>query len=201
MPGLDVAHHRAGIAADLVVGLVRIMRSRRAGAERRPHAVRRRRHPRNRTPVACRIALRMAGAVGTSAGSPMPLAPKGPRGSASSIRMRIDRRHVADGGDEIVVQISVRPGMNSSISARPRPCATPPWIWPSTWVGLMARPTSCAATMRRTLHACRARYRPRLGAMCAEAVEWRRARPGRSSSSGVVGGSKVSSPSARRRLR
>ncbi len=28
----------------------------------------------------------------------------------------------------------------------------PPWIWPSTSVGLTARPTSCAATMRCTLH-------------------------------------------------
>ena len=27
----------------------------------------------------------------------------------------------------------------------------PPWIWPSTWIGLMARPTSWAAVMRRTL--------------------------------------------------
>ena len=39
-----------------------------------------------RAPVACLIAPRMAGAVGTSAGSPIPLAPKGPSGSGSSTR-------------------------------------------------------------------------------------------------------------------
>ena len=31
------------------------------------------------------------------------------------------------------------------------PCATPPWICPSTKVGLIARPTSCAAAIFRTL--------------------------------------------------
>ena len=41
----------------------------------------------SRTPVAWWTALRIAGAVGISAGSPMPLAPNGPSGSASSIRM------------------------------------------------------------------------------------------------------------------
>src|SRR5439155_11350374 len=32
---------------------------------------------------------------------------------------------------------------------QPMPCATPPWIWPSTQEGWMAQPTSCAATKRR----------------------------------------------------
>ena len=32
----------------------------------------------------------------------------------------------------------------------PRPWAMPPWSWPSTRAGLMARPTSWAATIRRT---------------------------------------------------
>jgi hypothetical protein len=39
-----------------------------------------------RTPVAWRMAERIAGAVAIRAGSPTPLAPNGPRGSASSIR-------------------------------------------------------------------------------------------------------------------
>src|SRR5262249_33515749 len=39
-----------------------------------------------RTPVACRTAFKMAGAVGISAGSPTPFAPYGPSGSASSTR-------------------------------------------------------------------------------------------------------------------
>ena len=42
---------------------------------------------RTRTPVACAIALKIAGAVGISAGSPTPFAPCGPSGSGSSIRI------------------------------------------------------------------------------------------------------------------
>ena len=57
------------------------------------------------TPVAWRMALRIAGAVGISTCSPNPLAPNGPSGSGTSIRMAFDRRHVADGRDQIVVQI------------------------------------------------------------------------------------------------
>ena len=57
-----------------------------------------------RAPVACGIALRIAGAVGISAGSPTPLAPNGPSGSGSSIRMdSIGARR--RGRDQIVVQV------------------------------------------------------------------------------------------------
>ena len=37
--------------------------------------------------------------------SPRPLAPKGPSGSGFSMRMECDLRDVADGGDEVVVQV------------------------------------------------------------------------------------------------
>ena len=47
----------------------------------------------------------MAGAVATSAGSPTPFAPHGPSGSGSSIRCTVDLRHVADGRDQVVVQV------------------------------------------------------------------------------------------------
>ena len=50
-----------------------------------------------RAPVAWRIAARIAGAVGTSAGSPTPLAPNGPAGSWSSTR-----RHSISGASPIV---------------------------------------------------------------------------------------------------
>ena len=38
----------------------------------------------------------------------------------------------------------------SSITARPRPCAMPPSIWPTTESGLSARPTSCAVAIWMT---------------------------------------------------
>ena len=64
-----------------------------------------------RTPVAWWIALRIAGAVGISACSPMPLAPYGPTGDGSSIRMHSTGRHVADGRDQIIVQVLAAAGM------------------------------------------------------------------------------------------
>ena len=39
----------------------------------------------------------------------------------------------------------------SSISAMPMPSASPPWIWPSTIIGLIRTPQSSTATNRRTL--------------------------------------------------
>src|SRR6266700_3605322 len=39
----------------------------------------------------------------------------------------------------------------SSINARPRPCAVPPWICPTTANGFIARPTSCAVVISTTL--------------------------------------------------
>ena len=55
----------------------------------------------------------------------------------------------------------------------------PPWIWPSTSVGLIARPTSCAATMREHLAPCRARCRPRRPRSARRSHRSRRACPGR----------------------
>ena len=46
----------------------------------------------------------------------------------------------------------------------------PPWIWPSTSVGLIARPTSCAATMRQHLHRAELEVDLDLGDLRAEAV-------------------------------
>ena len=39
----------------------------------------------------------------------------------------------------------------SSISAIPTPSARPPWIWPSTTIGLMRTPQSSTAMKRRTV--------------------------------------------------
>ena len=38
----------------------------------------------------------------------------------------------------------------SSIIAVPKPCVRPPWIWPSTIIGLMRVPQSSTATNVRT---------------------------------------------------
>ncbi len=39
----------------------------------------------------------------------------------------------------------------SSISAIPTPSASPPWIWPSTIIGLILTPQSSTAMKRRTV--------------------------------------------------
>jgi len=39
----------------------------------------------------------------------------------------------------------------TSISAIPTPSASPPWIWPSTIIGLIRTPQSSTAMKRRTL--------------------------------------------------
>ena len=41
--------------------------------------------------------------------------------------------------------------VSASIRAMPTPSASPPWIWPSTIIGLMRTPQSSTATNRRTL--------------------------------------------------
>ena len=51
------------------------------------------------------MALKIAGAVGISACSPMPLAPNGPIGGRVLDQDALDRRHVADGRNEVVVQV------------------------------------------------------------------------------------------------
>ena len=95
----DVAHDRTGIAADLLrdllfTGIVRVEAfgklAHRAASFARIAARMRLGVAGNlviSTPVACRIALRIAGAVGISTCSPNPLAPKGPSGSGTSTRM------------------------------------------------------------------------------------------------------------------
>ena len=60
----------------------------------------------------------------------------------------------------------------------------PPWIWPFDLDRVDARPTSCAATMRRTLDGAEIEYRPRPRRSARRRRRSRRARPGRSSSSG-----------------
>ena len=59
-----------------------------------------------RAPVAWRIALRIAGAVGTKAASPTPLALKGPKVLPTVLYdIGVDRRHIADDRDEIVLEV------------------------------------------------------------------------------------------------
>ena len=113
----DVAHHRAGIAADLLRHLLRagIVGFEAFGKLAHRRASFSRMAARTRvgvagtlvtsTPVAWRMALRIAGAVGISTCSPSPLAPNGPSGIGNLDQDRLDRRHVADGRDQIVVQI------------------------------------------------------------------------------------------------
>src|SRR5690606_4041516 len=115
-PRADLAQHRARVALDLVLGHalgrargndrgsrgIDVRRSVELPADRVRTDLLRHRDATSfraacrrsgvtgtcamRTPQASWIALRIAGAVATSAGSPTPLAPYGPRGSGSSIR-------------------------------------------------------------------------------------------------------------------
>ena len=57
------------------------------------------------TPVASKMAFMMAGAVGISACSPTPLAPNGPERLRGLDEMHLDIGHVADGRDQVVVQV------------------------------------------------------------------------------------------------
>ena len=88
--------------------------------------------------------------------------------------------------------------MNSSISASPSPCAMPPWIWPSTSVGLMARPTSCAATIASTFDGAEHDIDLHLRHLRGEAVGARRGRPGRSRRAAWSAGPRCRCPPARR---
>ena len=133
----DVAQHRAGIAArsSSLLALAAVARSRacrstivlvplmfppaRIAARTRSGVAGTRRM---RTPVASWIALRIAGAVGISACSPIPLAPNGPTGRGVLDQDRLDRRHVADGRDQIVVQVLGAAGDDTPPSA---PCRCP----------------------------------------------------------------------------
>ena len=40
----------------------------------------------------------------------------------------------------------------SSMAAIANPSVSPPWIWPSTIIGLIRTPQSSTATIRRTFH-------------------------------------------------
>ena len=64
----------------------------------------------------------------------------------------------------------------------------PPWIWPSTSIGLIARPTSCAATIRRTSVVPSSRSTSTT-AICAPNPYVSYGMPCPSASSGVVRGS------------
>src|SRR6056297_2638252 len=81
----NVAHHRAGIAADLFFAgaLTHSLASRIAASTQCGKAGRRV----TSAPVAWRIAFRIAGAVGIKTCSPSPLAPIGPSGSVTSSRI------------------------------------------------------------------------------------------------------------------
>ena len=69
----------------------------------------------------------------------------------------------------------------------------PPWIWPSTSVGLIARPTSCAATTRRTF-TVPSSMSTSTSATCAPNAYVSYGMPWPSASSGVVFGSYVPRP-------
>ena len=51
------------------------------------------------------------------------------------------------------------------------PCAMPPSIWPSTSVGLIALPTSCAAVIFSSRHGAELDVDLELGDLRAEAVD------------------------------
>ena len=98
--------------------------------------------------MASKIALAMAGAVGTSGGSPMPLAPVGLASGSGRSTARGGSRDVGDGRHLVVLQIGIQhlpwraSTIRSSVKAKPRPWVTPPTTWLSTMVGLTIRPQS-----------------------------------------------------------
>ena len=114
----DVASHRAGVAADLAAAAASGAEAIGELAHQAPPCFRIAARTRSgvagtrvmRTPVAWWMALRIAGAVGISACSPTPLAPKGPAGRGILDQDAVDRRHVADGGDQVVVQVLAAAG-------------------------------------------------------------------------------------------
>ena len=106
-------------------------------------------------PVAARTAARPPASTRSSAARRRPSRRTARAGRrARAPRMRIGR-HVEDGRDQVVGERRVArraPSTTwiSSISARPRPWAMPPSIWPSTACGLSALPTSCAVAISTT---------------------------------------------------
>ena len=104
----DVAEHRAGVAADLVLLRFRHGRSIAVMAARTRSGVAGVRVM--RAPVAWWMALRMAGAVGIKRLLADALGAEGADGRGAFDEDGLDGRHVADGGDEIVVQVLAASG-------------------------------------------------------------------------------------------
>ena len=99
--------------------------------------------------MASKTALAIAGAVGTSGGSPMPLAPVGfASGSGRSAATCAIERDVHHRRHLVVLEVGVSDDAaaasttRSSLKAKPRPWVTPPTTWLSTMVGLTIRPQS-----------------------------------------------------------
>ena len=53
--------------------------------------------------------------------------------------------------NELFMQLPISSKPMNSISAIPIPSARPPWIWPSTIIGLIRTPQSSTAMKRRTV--------------------------------------------------
>ena len=133
-----------------------------------------------RAPVAWRIAARIAGAVGTSAGSPTPLAPNGPAGSCVLDEEALDLRRVADRRDQVVVEVVRAPGHVRLHQRHARgPGAMPPWIWPSTSVGIDRPPDVVGRDDPPHLHRPELEVDVDLRDLRPEGVRLVRDRPGR----------------------
>ncbi len=100
--------------------------------------------------MASAMAFKIAGAVGMRAGSPTPLAPKGPVGSSSSTRIGITSGISFDGWDEIVDK-GERLSWDEFLHQRKSQSHhDPAGDLPYTLLGWMAFPTSWQATTRLT---------------------------------------------------
>src|SRR5690606_13390954 len=92
-------------------------------------------------------------AAGPSIGiSPTPLAPCGPNGYGSSIRIVSISGASAKVGtmQSVMRRLATRPPLYTTFShsAQPSACRVPPSIWPLTMIGWIALPTSTACTQR-----------------------------------------------------
>ena len=99
------------------------------------------------------MAETIAAGTGSTPHSPTPLTPKGFNGDGDSwCRIVTIGRSGADGSRYspklAVTGCAASSKPIHSKSAFPTPCATPPRIWPSTIMGLILQPQSCAMTSR-----------------------------------------------------